>query len=694
MRFNFDRGLLWGLLVVLVIALAWLFDPGGAVQRMREMVFETVGQIFPRAGPSNAVAVIDIDRESLARNGPWPWRRSLIGKLIDKVSAQSPGAIAVDVLLSGPDRKGPAALAKELAAMSGSADPHAIRYEDDDKILAGAIAKAGNVVLGLVLDDAGRDSAAFRAPIIAEGSTVGIAPRSSAGLLAPFEPLAEGAAGIGVLSLQEGRLGRVASAPLIAVAGGDVFASLALEAVRVSRGASLFIVKDAPIRITAGSVEVPLDDRAELRLHFSRSGNWTHRTLSAWSLLAEPEGQRPALAGKIVLIGSSAPEAGAFLPVAGSPLMPTVQIQAEVIEQILAGSFLTRPKWALWWEEAAIVVLGTAAVLTTVWLAPGWAAAAALALVLGWIALVVAAFLRNAVLIDPVGPLVSVVVAGNVTAFNAFIRTRALKTTILQKFERYVPPEVVARLVREPKSLRLDGEMREVTALLTDVEQFSMMTENSAPRALVAALDQYFDCVTELIVSHGGMVDKIVGDAVLAFFNIPAPLPGHTEAAVHCAQAIVAATEEYRLSPDPASMGFGRTRCGIETGVAIVGDVGGRRRLDYTAYGVVVNKAARFQEANKSLKSSICIGPTAAAMLGGKTPLRCLGGIVVRGMQGVCDVYEPWRMEVPAELRQAYAAAVALRKSDPDKARQVMAELARRMPDDPVIVAWLERMPG
>jgi adenylate cyclase len=301
-------------------------------------------------------------------------------------------------------------------------------------------------------------------------------------------------------------------------------------------------------------------------------------------------------------------------------------------------------------------------------------------------------FVSQGLLLDPVGPSAAMILAANATALAAFIRTRALKTAILQRFERYVPPEVVARLVRDPGSLKLDGELREVTALLTDVESFSRMTENSSPRTLVGVLDAYFDCVTELVVAHGGMVDKIVGDAVLAFFNIPEPLPKHAEAAVRCAQAIVTATEAFRDGSEAAAIGFGRTRCGIESGVAIVGDVGGRRRLDYTAYGAVVNKAARFEEANKMLRSSICIGPAAAGMLAGEIPLRSLGEIAVRGMQGRCRLYEPWPEEVPEEARAIYAEAVLLEPTDLAAARRSFADFAAIRPDDLVVRAWLERL--
>lgn len=682
----------WGIGAVMLMTALWVADPGGLIDSGREAAFEIVGETFPRRGIARPVAVIDIDRESLAKVAPWPWRRADIARLVEKVAEGKPKAIGVDILLSGEDRKGPAALARELERVSGRAQPASGEFEDDDQILASAVAAAGNVVLGIVLDDQGDDAPPIPPPFAVEGEIAGIVPRSSAGLLAPYEPLAARAAGFGVLSFQDGPLGRVATAPVFAVAAGEVFPGFAVEAVRVAEAASLLILKADSRDVATGPIETPVDRNAEMRLHFSSPDSWNARTIPAWTILEDTWPSGAEITGKIVLIGSSAPESGAFLPVAGTPLVPTVQIQAEAIEQILSGGIPIRPALALAVEALAMAILGLLAVVAAALLPPGWAAIAAFGLIGGWLLATARAFLAHDILIDPTGPAAAVIIAGNVTAFAAFTRTQALKAAILQKFERYVPPEVVARLLRDPRELRLDGELREVTALITDVEGFSRMTENCDPRTLVQALDSYFDGVTELIIGHGGMVDKIVGDSVLAFFNIPAPLAYHTEATVRCALAVGAWTEEFRRRPDAAAIGFGRTRCGIEAGVAIVGDVGGRRRLDYTAYGVVVNKAARFQEANKMLGTSLCIGPVAAGMLKGRVPLRPLGKIAIRGMDGKCAVSEPWGNDVPGELREAYGKAVAAYEAEPGQGRELFAALAARLPDDAIVKAWLDRV--
>lgn len=690
-----EREWVWGALAVLAVVLVWLLDPLGLSARGREAAFETLGSLLPRAG-TGEVAIVDIDRESLARIGPWPWRRQVLARLVDRIAAEKPRAIVVDILLSGPDRKGPAALARELSAALGEGAGLVLPKDvpDDDEALAASIAKAGNVVLGIVLDDAGKDPAPFPAPLNAQGEVGGIDPWHTKGLLAPYDPLVTGAAGIGVLSFQDGPLGRVSAVPVLALAGSDAFPGLAMEAARVGNDASLMTLKGDPPRVAAGPTEVRIDGEAAMRLHAASPGHWAEQSVPAWKLLADDPAGAAGLAGRFVLIGSSAPEAGALLPVGNRALAPTVQIQADALEQMLSGHFLLRPPFMRWIEAAIMAALGLLAVALATALSPLLAAVSATALIVGWLGVVTGAFLREGLLVDPIGPSLAVFVGANVTELAGFIRTRALKTAIQDRFERYLAPEVVARLVREPNMLRLEGELREVTALMTDVEGFSAMTESADPQTLVHVLDAYFDGVTELVVSHGGMVDKIVGDAVLAFFNIPTELADHPIAAIRCAEAIVAFTEEFRRTPAAAALGFGRTRCGIETGAAIVGDVGGRRRLDYTAYGVVVNKSARFQSANKALGSSICIGAAAAARVGDAIPLRSLGRVEVRGMQERCELFEPWSANVPNDLRKLYADAEALAEPDPAAARTAFEAYARQLPADPVVRAWLDdRLP-
>jgi adenylate cyclase len=236
------------------------------------------------------------------------------------------------------------------------------------------------------------------------------------------------------------------------------------------------------------------------------------------------------------------------------------------------------------------------------------------------------------------------------TAFAAasvisYAEARRREALVRSRFEQHLAPEVVRRIIETPGLLKLSGERREVTALFTDVEGFTAMTHRVDPAALVATLDNYFEGMATIVLAHGGMIDKIVGDAVHALFNALNDLEDHPRKAIDCAIALRVWSETFRHRPEVALMGFGRTRIGLETGPAIVGDVGIRTKLDFTAHGDAVNVAARLEAANKELGSSISIGPVAASRCN-QSFLRPLGKITVGGRAEAIAVFEPWCSEV------------------------------------------------
>jgi len=266
-----------------------------------------------------------------------------------------------------------------------------------------------------------------------------------------------------------------------------------------------------------------------------------------------------------------------------------------------------------------------------------------------------------------VAPLLSVIIetaAFVVATMISFMATRRREAFVRSRLEQHLAPAVVRRILERPGMLKLSGERREVTALFTDVEGFTALTRHIDPAILVNALDNYFEGMATIIIAHGGMIDKIVGDAVHALFNAPNDLKDHPQKAVECAIALRSWSEAFRHRPEVATIGFGRTRIGLETGPAIVGDVGIRAKLDYTAHGDAVNVAARLEAANKKLGSSICIGPVAASRCD-QSLLRPLGKIIVRGRDDAMTVFEPWSSNMPASWQQSERAARRLLDEDP-----------------------------
>jgi adenylate cyclase len=315
-----------------------------------------------------------------------------------------------------------------------------------------------------------------------------------------------------------------------------------------------------------------------------------------------------------------------------------VHIQADAIEMLVRGQLPRRPPAIGPIEAAAAISMAFLAVVLALYLRPYNAVLAGVAASIAWVVASAAMFSVYGLLLDPVGPLTIGVVAFGTFALAAYAddeqRARALRAS----FEQHLAPAVVRRLVESPDVVRLEGEVREITALFTDIEGFTAMSERSDARKLIALVDEYMDAITEVVLSHGGMVDKIVGDAVHAIFNAPLDLPEHPRRACECALAILNVSEELRSRPLGRELGLGRTRIGLETGTVIVGDVGGRRKLDYTAYGTAVNMAARLEPANKEFGSSVCIGPNAARRLDANS-IRSLGKLRLHGLSEPVEVF-------------------------------------------------------
>jgi adenylate cyclase len=462
------------------------------------------------------------------------------------------------------------------------------------------------------------------------------------GMVGPAPSLTGAAAGFGALIMAADPDGPIRRVPLLVMTDGVARPGLAVEAILLARGSgALMIDDDGALRIAEFAAPLGLD--AQLRLP-GPPEDWTRQTIPVTRLLDDPAAVA-SLAGKIVLIGGSAPELGGLRVTAASPATPSVWLQAEAVATILRGNIVVRPYWAGTGELIASLLFGAIGLLLAARARPPLAAVLIMLICFGWSCAAVAAAPGSGLLIDPVGPPALTLVGFIVAILVRFARDEWRARMLRLSFEQHLAPEVVRRIVADPGALRLRGEMREITALFTDIEGFTSMTERAQPTDLVALLDAYFEAATRIITDHGGMIDKIVGDAIHAIFNAPFSLDDHPARAVASALALLEVSETMRATPLGRQLRLGRTRVGIETGSAIVGDVGGSRKLDYTAHGNAMNAAARLEAANKDFGSSICIGPGTAARLD-PVSLRPIGKLVPRGQSHEVTVYTPAHISV------------------------------------------------
>lgn len=690
-----------GLLAGLLGARAALPDP---FERLRLAGFDLMQRAGPRLLPEEVpVRVVDIDDETLRRHGQWPWSRDTVARLIGTLQDLGAAAIALDIVFAEPDRTSPAQLAETWRAAFGTAQTPGAILPDHDVTLAETFAR-GRVVTGYGLLAKDNGARTPRAPSFA---TVGPDPAARlpgfSGAIPNIPVLEAAASGHGSFTIAAGRDEIVRRLPVLTTLRGGLVPSLALEALRVAQGEDTIRVRTelsggthsavTGYTVRIGALDIPLDAEGTLRLH--HSGSVATRTLPAWRLLAEEDADtlRASVEGRIVLVGTSAVGLGDLRPTPLNAFEPGIAIHAEALEQILSGHYLDRPAWAAGAEIVGSLVLGLLAIGAAARLGLRLAALIALGLLAGTGLTVWLLFARAALLIDA-----SLALAAILTGFAAASLARHWLTErdalhLRDAFTHYLSPDLVRALASDPGQLKLGGETREMTFLFTDLEGFTSLTETRGAEALVSLLNGYLDGLCGVAMEHGGTVDKIVGDAVHVMFNAPLDQPDHAERAVACALAMDAFATRFSAAQQALGVPFGKTRIGINTGPAVVGNFGGARRFDYTAHGDAINTAARLEAANKALGTRICISGTTVDRCGGRA-FRPIGTLMLRGKSQGVPVFEPvvGAGEGQAEFDARYRAAFARLLSGDGRGADDLVALHAERPDDPILALHARRI--
>jgi adenylate cyclase len=605
--------------VPLLFLLSFALARPPAFEALANFVFDSYQRLQPRIwSPASPVRIIDIDDESLARIGQWPWPRTVLAELVDKAASKEAATIAFDIVFSEPDRLSPERLLSAIAADSQRAALQAALSGQitNDAAFAKAMAKLP-VVLGSILTQMGNARAA---PIVKAGfAHAGDDPQpwvpAFSNATEPLPIFAQAAAGIGALNWLPGRDQVIREVPLVVRQGTTLVPSLAAEALRTAQAASTISIRSSNASgqtafgrstginaVKIGAFEIDTGPRAERRIHFSRTE--PGRFIPAWKLLA---GDVPAeeINGRILLVGTSA---AGLLDQRATPIdriVAGVEVHAQLIEHVAAGGSLARPDWAPAAEFFAAVALAIG-VATLAYLASpiigalvGFAAVTIM-LALGWFA-----FSRGGVLLDPIYPSVTAGVTYLSCLVELFRHERRQKAHVKEAFGRFVSPAVVDRLATTPSRLVLGGESRELTLLFCDLRDFTGLSEGLSAEQLTAFMNDYLTPMTDVILAHDGTIDKYMGDAVMAFWNAPLDAPDHARQACLAALAMSDALVQFNRDREVADAELGRTPriahfgVGLNTGLCSVGNLGSIRRFDYSAIGDPVNVASRLDGLTK-----------------------------------------------------------------------------------------------
>ena len=257
---------------------------------------------------------------------------------------------------------------------------------------------------------------------------------------------------------------------------------------------------------------------------------------------------------------------------------------------------------------------------------------------------------------------------------------------------RYFSPNLVTELAENPDFMKLGGERRELSFLFTDLADFTPLVETLEPAAIVPLLNDYLDHMTRIVFQHGGTVNKIVGDAVHAFFGAPLDQPDHAERAVTCAMVMDAFAQAFRDAQNAAGIPLGVTRIGVHSGPAMVGNFGGEFFFEYTAHGNAINTVARLESANKYLGTRICVSAHVIEQVQ-QFKGRPIGTIVLKGMTEAIKAYEPLTAEqADTPAARAYQKAFAQLEAGNPAAKQAFASVVAQYGEDPLAIFHLKRL--
>jgi len=257
---------------------------------------------------------------------------------------------------------------------------------------------------------------------------------------------------------------------------------------------------------------------------------------------------------------------------------------------------------------------------------------------------------------------------------------------------RYFSPQIARRLASNGEDDGMEVQWRNVAVIFTDIAGFTSLVETVAPDVLGQLLNEYVGGMTDVVFAHEGTVAKIIGDAIEVLFNAPGDQPDYATRAVACAHDLDSWAEEFRRHWKRKDVNFGATRIGVHVGPALVGNFGGGRFFDYTAYGDTINTAARLEAANKYLGTRICVSAAIAAQAENFRG-RPVGDLMLRGRSEPLRAYEPLQpdaFEAPAMAQ--YSQAFAKLEAGDDTAMPAFAALVGLHADDPLAGLHLKRL--
>ena len=624
--------------------------------RLIDLLFHLRGT----SATSGEVVIVDIDDQSLARIGQWPWPRNMVADLVTAIRQAGARVTGFDIVFAEPDRTSPANHLDGLIALLGvpiaEAEKERLRRDpalDHDLILGAALAGTPTV-LGYVFVTSPQQQLAPQVPF--PSATIRVDPPAT-----PFASInfirAENAV-LNTAAISQGESegffnvfpdpsGTIRKVPLLMALHDIPYPSLALEAIRIGLGErELTIHLSRQVRsartgilgVTVGSRFIPTDDQGQITVNY-RGPVRTFPAVSAADILAGKG--LDLLRDKYVVIGTSA---AGLLDLRATPfggIFPGVEIQATVIDNLLAGDPLTHDLYTEIGMTYGMVIAGGLAIsLLLAYAAPLAGALGGLGCLLATVGGSYLFFVHNKI-IGMTYPLLTIITVFLVVSVSNYFFAGRDKRFLRGAFGRYVSPAVVSEIIKNPASLSLTGQVRELTVFFSDIRDFTTISEKLPPTRLGRFMNRYLTAMSAIVLAHGGTVDKYIGDAIMAIWGAPLPDGDHAARAVRAALASIKGLRELQADLQREELPAIAIGIGLNTGEMNVGNFGSSQRFDYTVIGDNVNLASRLEGLTKVYGCHILISEATRAAAGDRFFCRFVDRVRVKGKQRPVHIFEP-----------------------------------------------------
>ncbi len=672
---------------------------------------------------SDKVALVTIDEKSLDELGRWPWPRTRMAQLLDALVKADAGVVGFDIVWAEPDQnsdlKSLNAVKQKVAELRLSNREldrylaEALKTADSDRILADSLARSQRAILGYFFHFSPQEGERKKEkdpqkdlpPLTSfnlvkftseEAARVPLFEASSPEVNIPV--ISEAAEGAGYFNIFPDQDGTVRWAPLVIKYQDRFYCSLSLAVLQrylEKPPLAMRIAEFGVEQMRLGKLPIPTNEEGRVLINY----RGPQKTFPHYSATDVIHGRVPAKAfrGKIVLVGATAIGIYDIRVTPFEHVYPGLEIHANVIDSILQGDFLHRPNWITLVD--ILVIAGVGLILGGLLnrVKALWGALIGGGLFLSVLALGKFLFEGQGVWMNLTYPTLNLgFIYLGVTGYRYMTEERE-KKKVRGAFQYYLTASVVEEMLKNPEKLKLGGEKKDLTVLFSDIRSFTSISEKMTPEGLVKFLNEYLSAMTDTVFKHDGLLDKYIGDAVMAFWGAPLDQPDHARRA--CFTALDMLEELHRLQKKWSAEGLPVLNIGIgvNAGPMVVGNMGSDRRFNYTVMGDSVNTGSRLEGLNKVYGTNIIVSEMTFEKVREEFLARELDLVRVKGKGQPVKIFELLASRGSASADQQalagsfHSALEEYRKRNWGKAREILQALLARFPKDGPAKLYLER---